>query len=101
MKNWGVRGFLSLALVLALTVAPSVRAEEKQERNLGAHYYRGALISQWLGGRLAMRAHCRPALRPASQIGAAGLGFMVARVALRIDVAGGLAARESKPDGQQ
>jgi hypothetical protein len=38
MKNWGVRGFLSLALVLALTVATSVRAEEKQERNLGAHY---------------------------------------------------------------
>lgn len=38
MKNWGVRGFLSLALVLALTFATSARAEEKQERNLGAHY---------------------------------------------------------------
>ena len=29
---------MSLALVLALTVASSVRAEEKQERNLAAHY---------------------------------------------------------------
>jgi hypothetical protein len=38
MKNWGVRRFLSLALVLALTVATSVHAEEKQERNLAAHF---------------------------------------------------------------
>jgi len=41
MKNWGVRGFLSLALVLALTVASSVQAEEKQERNRGADYVLG------------------------------------------------------------
>ena len=38
MKNWGVRGFSLLALVLALTVTTSVHAEEKQERNLGAHF---------------------------------------------------------------
>ena len=38
MKKWGVRGLASLLLVLALAVSTSVRAEEKQERNLGAHY---------------------------------------------------------------
>lgn len=38
MKNWGVRKVAAVALVLALTVASSVHAEEKQERNLGAHY---------------------------------------------------------------
>ncbi len=38
MKNWGVRGLASLALVLALTLTTSVQAEEKQERNLGAHF---------------------------------------------------------------
>jgi hypothetical protein len=38
MKNWGVRGFLSLTLVFVLTAATTVRAEEKQERNIGAHF---------------------------------------------------------------
>ena len=38
MKNWGVRGFCSLTLVLALAVASAAHAEEKQERNLGAHF---------------------------------------------------------------
>jgi hypothetical protein len=38
MMKWGFRGFLSLALVLALTVASTAGAEEKQERNLGAHF---------------------------------------------------------------
>jgi hypothetical protein len=38
MKNWGVRGFLSLTLVLVLSVASTAGAEEKQERNLAAHF---------------------------------------------------------------
>lgn len=38
MKNWGVRSLGSLALVVALLVSTSVRAEEKTERNLAAHY---------------------------------------------------------------
>ena len=38
MKNWGVRGFLSLTLVFVLTAATTVRAEEKQERNIAAHF---------------------------------------------------------------
>ena len=38
MMKWGFRGFLSLALVLTLTVASTAGAEEKQERNLGAHF---------------------------------------------------------------
>lgn len=38
MKNWGVRGVAALALIVALLAATSVQAEEKQERNLGAHF---------------------------------------------------------------
>ena len=38
MKNWGVRGLLSLALVCAICVSTSARAEESRERNIAAHY---------------------------------------------------------------
>ncbi len=38
MKNWGVRGLLSLALVCALVVSTPARAEEARERNIAAHY---------------------------------------------------------------
>jgi hypothetical protein len=38
MKNRGVRRLGSLALVAALFVSTSVRAEEKTERNIAAHY---------------------------------------------------------------
>jgi len=38
MKNWGVRGLLLLALLAALNVSTSARAEEKRERNIAAHY---------------------------------------------------------------
>ena len=38
MKNWGVRGFGSIALIVALTVSTAAHAEEKQQRNLAAHY---------------------------------------------------------------
>ncbi len=38
MRMWGFRRFLSLALVLTLAVASAASAEEKQERNLGAHF---------------------------------------------------------------
>ena len=42
MKSRGVRGLASLLLVVVLSVATSVRAEEKTERNIGAHFGLGA-----------------------------------------------------------
>lgn len=38
MKSVTVRSLASLALVIALSLATSVHAEEKRERNLAAHY---------------------------------------------------------------
>jgi hypothetical protein len=38
MKKWGFRSLAALALIAALLVSTSVRAAEKKERNIAAHY---------------------------------------------------------------